>query len=529
MSGKLCLCLTGKTLSKNEELLKMYIPPAELAELRVDMLERGEYERIPNFTKRQGVPLILTLRRPAEGGFFKGSEKERMGIVADILRQGRISYIDLEEDGRGRYFSEVQRIAEEKGSRIIRSLHNYQGIWTKEVEKKAWDLFSRFTENDIIKIAHYCRTIKELKALLDFSDKCQEQYSQRDVIIIGMGDYGIPSRILSSRFGSFLSFVSPAGRQGELDQEERGADFPTAPPPAAPGQLDPATMEDLYGYHNVNKETSIFGIIGNPVLHSRSPEIHNRAFRHMGLNAVYIPFTVDNPEEFFPLAKALRVKGFSVTLPHKETVIPLLHSMSEEVQAIGSCNTVVRREGGYRGLNYDYLGFLDPLQKVLAGEEGSRKKTLVIGAGGAARAVLYGLQRIDTEIYLTNRTEEKGRALSKEFNCEFCSYDPEEINSFSWDIIVQTTSLGMHPHTENMPLEGIRFTGNEIVYDCIYTPPRTLFLQKAEEAGAKTINGLGMLLGQAYHQFREFTGYEYPPNVSISRSLMSGFHKNEGF
>jgi 3-dehydroquinate dehydratase / shikimate dehydrogenase len=505
MSNRLCLCLTGDTLAKDEEFLKLYVPPADLAELRVDMLQAAEYLKIPDFTEKLDIPLILTLRRKLEGGKFEGPEKERMTLLADILQKGRFDYVDLEEDGNGKPLEVLEVIAEEKKCRIIRSFHNSEGGWMGKVEEKAGGLFRRFPKQDIIKIAHYCRTTKDLEGLLNFSKRCQMQYSDRDVIIIGMGEFGIPSRILSSRFGSYLSFASPSEKQRKKEEKKLRVNYR-----AAPGQLDPITMEDLYRFHKIHKETKIYGIIGDPVLHSRSPEIHNRGFQHLGLDAVYIPFPVDDPKSFYSLAKALDIRGFSVTLPHKERIIPLLDSIGEEVRAIGSCNTVLKRGIGYQGRNFDYLGFLSPLKAVLATEEQRRRRTLVIGAGGAARAVLYGLRSLDTEIYLTNRTKAKGKALAEEFSCRFCAYRPAEVNKVSWDIIVQTTSLGMIPRTEEMPLEGFRFSGEEIVYDCIYTPPKTLFLQRAEEAGAKIINGLGMLLGQAYHQFREFTGRDYP-------------------
>ncbi|MFO7850428.1 MAG: shikimate dehydrogenase, partial [Spirochaetia bacterium] len=247
----------------------------------------------------------------------------------------------------------------------------------------------------------------------------------------------------------------------------------------------------------------------NPVAHSKSPRIHNRWLKSLGLNAVYIPFLVDDPAAFFRLAEVLPIEGFSVTLPHKEKVIPFLHRLEHPVKKIGACNTVFRKEGKWVGTNTDYEGFLSPIETLL--REGSIQSALVIGAGGAARTVVHALCDRGVRVQICNRTAVKAEELAKEAGCGHVLQ--EEVNSSGpYDLVVQTTNVGMEPDIEGDPLPGYRFTGRETVYDIIYTPEKTVFLRRAEERGCKIIGGAQMLRKQAEAQFRIFTGGMNPPD-----------------
>jgi len=240
---------------------------------------------------------------------------------------------------------------------------------------------------------------------------------------------------------------------------------------------------------------------------SLSPRLHNRGLAALGLDAVYLPFLVDELASFFRLAELLRLQGLSVTIPHKEGVLPFLAQRNEAVQAIGACNTLLRAQEGWRGENTDAEGFLSPLGCLRAGS-----RAVVLGAGGAARAIVYALRRAGLEVLILNRTAARAERLAAEFGCRAAGLDSRglELLRERADLIVQATSAGMEPEVEADPLPEYRFRGGEIVYDIVYKPPLTRFLKRARRAGCRVIPGLEMLLGQGRAQFKLFTGREYP-------------------
>jgi 3-dehydroquinate dehydratase/shikimate dehydrogenase len=228
------------------------------------------------------------------------------------------------------------------------------------------------------------------------------------------------------------------------------------------------------------------------------------------MDAVYVPFLVDDPAAFLKIARFLRIDGFSVTLPYKSAVIPLLTETVEPVKKMGACNTVVRRGRSFTGYNTDGQGFIEPLYSYFPSERLKNIRATVIGAGGAARAAVYALKAAGVAMLILNRTPKKAEDLAREVGAQSGPLDAaglERIKDYD-DLIVQTTQAGMPPHTEQDPLEGYRFKGTELVYDLIYTPRLTRLLQRAMECGCKVLNGEEMLMAQAHEQFRLFTGME---------------------
>jgi 3-dehydroquinate dehydratase/shikimate dehydrogenase len=224
------------------------------------------------------------------------------------------------------------------------------------------------------------------------------------------------------------------------------------------------------------------------------------------MDAVYLPFHVDEVEAFMKTAEIIGVLGFSVTVPHKQAVIPALRVKGPELDRIGSCNTVLRTGGGWIGRNTDFEGFLRPLDRLVPGKK--FKSALVIGAGGAARAVVYALAERGIPVVIVNRSPGKAEALAAEMGVRWMK--TEDLTDVvrrapgSFDLVVQTTSAGMHPKTEEDPLPGFAFNGSEIVYDIIYAPEKTRFLARAEKAGAVILGGKEMLEAQAERQFELF-------------------------
>ena len=207
----------------------------------------------------------------------------------------------------------------------------------------------------------------------------------------------LSSRILYKRLGSMLTFCS--------DKE------------VAPGQISAKKMKQLYRADTIDDQSRIYGIIGQPVLHSLSPQIHNRGFKEIKFNAIYLPFTVDSVRSFFSLAEMIKIAGFSVTVPHKQAVLPYLGKISREAKQIGSCNTVVRKQNFWSGLNTDYYGFLEPINGDL--ESKKIETALVVGSGGAARAVVWALRNRGCKVTIVNRSVERARLLAQETMAQY--------------------------------------------------------------------------------------------------------------
>lgn len=486
----ICLTTSEPTLTgalKQVERNKEYI---DMVELRLDLLEPGELSSAQIFPRLCDLPTIATFRRVVDGGKSKLNDRTRIAKLRDVVLKGDFSYVDIEddikksdlkvkddEDVRHDFESELRQ----KGVKIIRSYHDF--------EKVPSDLFSRVTKlakkGDIPKVAVTPNTIVDVVTIFRMQ---QELKDIKEKIIIGMGDFGVCTRILYKKIGSFLTFSS---------EDE-----------TAPGQLTPKILKLLYKADQVNDRTNIYGIIGNPVLHTASPKIHNPGFSSIHYNAIYVPFLVDKVRAFFKLAELIHIYGFSVTVPHKRDVLPYLGKITREVKQIGACNTVTRIQGMWKGTNTDYYGFLSPIENEIAGDQ--IKSALVIGAGGAARAVVWALRNHHVKVTIVNRTLEKAKHLASE---TMSSYDKlENIKNYSGkvDLVVQTTVVGMAPKENEDPAPELDFLGNEFVYDLIYKPDYTFFLKRAQKAGCKVFNGKRMLLDQGKLQFESFTGYHYP-------------------
>lgn len=484
----LCLTLTGRTLAENSETAARYAPQVDLVELRADFLEEAEWERLSDFPASVSLPVILTFRLPRDGGRCQISEARRCSLLASAL-DGAYGFIDLEALTAKVPLTEERRRLEKRAAelpvRVIRSLHDFSRV--------PGDLARRLKElggspEEIPKAAVTPRSSAELAELLSV----YRETAGMDKILLGMGEWGVATRILAPLLGSLVTFCCAGSQE------------------AAPGHLDPETMNRRYRVREIGKETAVFGIVGNPVGHSRSPALHNSWLHREGLDAVYVPFLCDDPAALLKTGELLNLRGLSVTVPHKEGILPLLDGSDNAVREIGACNTVVRRDGGWYGTNTDWSGFLAPLEQ---GRSLEGLPCVVIGAGGAARSVVYALNRRGARITVLNRTEEKARRLVRElvrpgygaaYKLEKSPAPAVREILDQAELIVQTTSLGMAPYEGQDPLQGYRFHSGQTVYDIIYEPPETLLLQKAAAAGCPVLNGAPMLEAQGALQYRLF-------------------------
>jgi 3-dehydroquinate dehydratase/shikimate dehydrogenase len=491
---KICLCLTGKTLERNLEMLNKYRPYIDIAELRVDCLSHVERFSIRRFPELAGLPVILTIRRRSDGGYFEMGESARIVLFSRALAFAEVdvrhnfAYVDLEADME---LPSLEEAARAFGTRIIRSFHSFNGLQDKLTDR----MRSMYRAGDeIVKAAVKADNLDDVARLF----KISRELGDREKILLCMGDNAVCTRILAKKLKSYICYASVKGE----------ADFP----PAAEGQLDPAELVELYRFRSITQDANIYGILGYPLKATSSPPFFNGVFGAEKKNSVYVPFPAQTAEEFFRLADEIGILCASVTVPHKESVISYLSYASEQVKSVGACNTIVRTENGWSGYNTDTEGFSGSLLDFIGRKDFKGKRITIVGAGGAARAVASEIHRLRGKALVLNRNKLRAEQIAGLYKFEYGGLGPEglrRIRKFN-DIIVQTTSVGMAPDILGDPLRGYQFTGGEVVMDIIYKPERTAMLERAAAAGCPVLNGADMLLRQAKLQYGHFFGRKYP-------------------
>ncbi|MFQ5963188.1 MAG: shikimate dehydrogenase [Candidatus Scalinduaceae bacterium] len=448
------------------ELRLDYIPEVKNAEICLEKLLKGK-------TK----PVIVTNRPRREGGNFEGSEKDRLCLLQKAIELGA-DYVDVEYDS-------ASHISRRDGSKIIVSYHNFKE--TPHNINKIYEDISQ-CKPDIVKIVTYANDITDNVRIFELL-----KIVNIPTISFCMGEFGCISRILTRKYGGVLTFASL----------ERGKE-------SAPGQLTVDELSNIYHFKSINVDTGIYGIVGNPISHSISPIIHNSSFSEKGLNNVYVPMKVLDIGSFIKEFRKMDLRGLSVTIPHKESIIPFLDDIENTARKIGAVNTVVNQRGKLIGYNTDCMAAIKGLVSSMSGEEIALKgkKVAIIGAGGAARAIAFGLKGKGCDITIHNRTLERAHKLSVDVGCGFKGFD--EIKELNTDILINCTSIGMFPKVEESPVPKDVLKEGMIVFDAVYNPIETRLLHDAKERGCYTVNGLTMFINQAAEQFRLWTNIEPP-------------------
>lgn len=517
----LCLTLTAPTWEGAARQIRENRSWITMAEVRLDLLLPAEREGglSPGFQEAAaGLPLILTARLPRDGGRWQGTEAERLALMARCLKEAAepFAWVDLEEEilqGAQAPLpaAPLPAAARRRGTKILASFHDFQGL-PADLEARV-DRMAEAGGLDAVKAAVTPRSSGDLRRLLALGRRGLPAAAP-PLVLVGMGELGQILRILAAPFGSPWSYASPPG------------------PAAAPGQLTPQVMEELYRYSRITPATNIFGIIGSPLGQSRSPGIHNPAFARAGLDAVYLPLPIpslepgEGADNFRALADELPLQGFSVTVPYKERIIPLLDEPDQAVRSIGACNTVFRtpgkEKGGLAGTNTDAPGFLAALKRAfppLMTSTDAPRRALLLGAGGAARALLYALRREDWDVLVVNRTYEKARALAAEMGARAAPAGPESrerVDPYA-SLIIQSTSAGMPPLEDQDPLAWYPLEGHECLMDIVYKPPVTRLMERAARAGCAAVNGLAMLEEQGALQFALFRQAAEGPGMRVNK------------
>jgi len=485
VTPRICLVLTGPTLADCRAQLNESREHIDMAELRADLVDRADWPSLNEFSRAAKLPLILTLRQPRHGGRWSGSDGEREAFFR-VAADGAWAWFDVEDDQR---LPGVEALARSKDIGLVISFHDMDGVpegWAERLRRnRAPGVVSKAAVHPRCS-ADYLRFLEELFAL-------PPDPASGGQIALAMGGFGFSSRVLAARLGSRWTYVSAPGQN------------------AAPGHTDPETLCRLYRFREQTPHTPVFGIVGNPVFHTKSPLIHNSGFAELNLTGTYIPFLADDLNAFFGACDLLDVQGLSCTIPFKEDVLLHLDEMSSAVQATGACNTLWRSGNGpWKGDNTDAPGFMTPLAKLAGELEGMR--ATVVGTGGAARGIVWALRQAGVKVVVLGRTPDKAQALAADFGAEWAPLGPESrlIVEDHADIIAQTTSVGLGDTEGQDPLDWYDFTGDEIAYEIIYVPKWTTFLKRAKDAGCRVLFGEDMLVNQAFGQFRRFTGREYP-------------------
>jgi len=270
----------------------------------------------------------------------------------------------------------------------------------------------------------------------------------------------------------------------------------------------------------VDQRTALYGVVGSPVGHSLSPAMHNAAFSVTGLNAVYLPFGTSDLEGCIKGVRALGIKGLSVTIPYKSDVICLLDEVDDLAKRIGAVNTIVNDDGLLKGYNTDATGALKALEDAV---DLSGKTCLIIGAGGAARAIGFALRERGVTVIIANRTPNRGKELTNFLGCPLVPL--EDIKSVQADILIHATSVGTYPNIGHCVIAQDAIREGMAVMDIVYNPIETRLLRMARSANCLTINGLGMFIHQGAEQFRLWTGLEPPLShmtATVKRLLWGG-------
>ncbi len=486
---------------------------AEMLELRTDYLGRLNVDLVKKIiahAKSLGsgnLPLIVTCRDIRQGGARDYSVELRIDVLVTALKAGA-EFIDFEYENflipanQGKI---KVALSDSLKGRLILSTHNFKGKF--ENISKLYRHIQTLYSAAIPKLVYTANHINDCFEAFDLLHS-----TGSDRIVLCMGKAGLLSRIIAGKLGSFLTFASV---------EEKKA--------TAPGQLTIEMLKGLYRYDTIDADTELYGVIASPVAHSMSPAVHNACFGQIGANKLYLPLLVEGGRDEFDefmnsvLSRGwLGFKGFSVTLPHKHNALDYAkdHGGSVEFLAekIGAVNTLTISDRSattnkpriYAG-NTDFAGALDSITDAMdiAGGALSGMSVAVVGAGGVARAVVAGLSGAGAKVKIYNRTVERGATLADEFDCEFAGLD--EIADIDAELLINCTSIGMHPDVANTPIPAACLKEEMTVFDTVYNPVETLFLSQAKLTGAKTIDGLTMFVNQACAQFRLFTGEEADP------------------
>lgn len=481
-TARICAVAAASTAETMVRQIRLGLQETPTIELRLDWL-RSDLERarllrwLRNHTPRRGT-FLATCRRRAGGGKFAGSIDAELRWLAQA-REAGCSWCDVEAET----WKELPQRSVEKIDllpRVLLSVHDFERV-PRNFSALRSALYGGVAA---VKFAAKTRTIRDSLRVLRFADT-----QAANIVAVPMGEAGLPARILALRYGSALAYA-PIGEA------------------TAPGQVSLHDLKHLYRAHQLTSSSSVYGVIGNPIGHSLSPLMHNKGFIAAKVDAAYLPFLVKDLRDFLQALPEFGLRGFSVTIPHKQTILRHLKECDPLAAEIGAVNTVVvRRDGSLFGCNTDYVGILRALDKKL-GLAGSR--VLIFGAGGSARAAAFALAKAGAQVEICARREKEAKKLARAVGGD--AIPRRALRSEFFDAILNTTPVGMHPHVRISPLEP-RELNCRLVMDLISRPLETQLLKLAARKGIATVSGVEMFIPQGVAQWEIWLGKRAPESA----------------
>ena len=499
--GRIAIALQARQPSELFSLAESALRESRLLEFRLDALDKPQAAIAPlkrflhKAQQQHGeIVAIATCRRKPNGGQFSGTLAEELHLLQEAVTAG-CSIVDLEiesaEQATEVQFQGLRQSLHASNAALLISFHNF----TRFVDPATVLDRMRAFQPDFLKIIPTARSLMDNVRLLRWMDKL---IGNEQVVALAMGEEGALSRILSLRSGSAFTFAAPTtGAQG-----------------TAPGQFTAHAMRESFRIEQIDKATRIYGVVGNPVAHSLSPLMQNAAFQRERFDAVYLPLLVHTMEDLLEAVRELPLSGLSITMPFKQQILPHLANLDPLSARLGACNTV--RLGADRrlyGFNTDVAGVVRPLERRLP-LRGAQ--VLVLGAGGAARAAVFGLVDKGARVYLCGRNTEITARLADEAGATAIarSLVPDQ----SFDVLVNATPCGMVGHPQSLPLLPEEWNAR-VVFDLVYNPLETPLLRMARERGCTVIQGVEMFVQQGARQFELWTG-KPAPEAEMMRTVL---------
>ena len=481
--GKVCVAIIGTSVAEMIEKAESATKETTFLEFRLDYLEKPllALPKLKTFLiEHTAVTAIATCRRTKNGGKFDGSVAAELEVLVKAAASG-FHLVDLElESAEELKKAEVQKLRESCVALIV-SHHDFKQ--TKDLD----GIFGRIKpfEPEFVKIVPTAKTLTDNVTLMRFLERMNDQ---SNIIGICMGDAGIISRVLGVRAGSAFTFA--AATPGEE---------------TAPGQIAARTLLETYRIDQVDAATKIYGVAGNPIRSSLSPLMMNAAFRRETVNAVYLALQADKLADLLTLVNEIPIQGLSVTMPLKQEVLASLEKTDPLSAKIGACNTVLRAQDGLLyGFNTDVAGVVAPLERRMS-LKGA--KVLVLGAGGAARAAVFGLRDRGAEVWILNRTPETAQKLARQAGAK--TIKKEAVAKTPFDVIVNATPIGMAGNKAAQMLEA-KDLNAKLVFDLVYNPIETPLIAAARSKGIPVVAGVEMFVQQGARQFEIWTGKPAP-------------------
>jgi 3-dehydroquinate dehydratase/shikimate dehydrogenase len=462
-------------------------------EFRLDYLPKPALAlpKVKRFIEsHSGTVVIATCRRVASGGRFRGSIASQLDILGKASAAGcQLLDVELQTAVKCKP-AQLQKLRTRAA--LILSFHDFRG--TKRLDETLEKMLAYAA--DFYKVVSTATALSDNVAMIKFLAREGDRHS---LIGMCMGEQGLISRVLGVRAGSVFTFA--AASAGEE---------------TAPGQVTAQELRTVFRIEQVDVATRVYGVVGDPVAHSLSPAIMNAAFRRENVNAVYLPLHAKTLKDLLACVREIPIHGISVTMPYKEAILPHLDNSDSHTTKIGACNTVVRaQDGKLYGFNTDAAGIVRPLERRLNTLEGAR--ILVLGAGGAARAAVFGLKERGSEVYIMNRSAAPAKKLAHQARARIIKR--ADLKKLAFDVIINATPVGMS-NTRETPLQDKEINAR-YVFDMIYDPPETRLLKLAKERGAQIIPGIEMFVHQAARQFEIWTGKPAPGDEMLRVVLLA--------